>query len=238
MAALGNGRYRPPVHPSRWPLSEAIRRLRTHYGKPLPLPHTDPFAMVLWESCAYLVDDERRTQVYGRLVAKTGADPERIAGMRAGALAELITEGGGMQPAMRAEKLQRAADLVIDLGPGELARLCRKEPDQARRILRKFRGIGEPGAEKILMASGSIESLGLESNGLRVLLRLGFGTATPDYSKTYRSVAADTAREIPATTAGRIAAHQLLRQHGKTLCKTTAPRCGECPLAARCPAAL
>lgn len=222
----------------RWPLPEAIRRLRGHYGKPAPFPVTDPFEMVLWESCAYLVNDDRRKQVYGRLRARTGADPERIAGMKTGALAELITEGGGMQPMMRADKLQRAANLVMDLEPGELARLCRKEPSKARRILRKFRGIGEPGAEKILMASGGVRSLGLESNGLRVLLRLGFGSLSSDYTRTYRSVAADTAAELPATTAGLVAAHQLLRQHGKTLCKTSAPLCGECPLAARCPVAM
>lgn len=223
--------------PPRWPLPEAIRRLRDYYGKPAPFPVTDPFEMVLWESCAYLVDDERRKQVYGRLVAKTGANPERIAGMRTSALAELITDGGGMQPTMRADKLQRAANLMLDLDPRELARLCRKEPVKARRVLRKFRGIGEPGAEKILMASGGLRSLGLESNGLRVLLRLGFGTDSKDYSKTYRSVSTDAAPELPATTAGLIAAHQLLRQHGKTLCKTSAPRCEECPLAARCPVA-
>jgi len=238
LAASGNVRYRPAMPTSRWPLAEAIRRLRGYYGKPAPFPVTDPFEMVLWESCAYLVDDERRKQVYGRLVAKTGGDPERIAATRTATLAELITDGGGMQPMMRADKLQRAANLVMDLGAGELARLCLKDPARARRILRKFRGIGEPGAEKILMASGGVRSLGLESNGLRVLLRLGFGTASRDYSKTYRSVTADAAPELPATTAGLIAAHQLLRQHGKTLCKTNVPLCGDCPLAARCPTAM
>jgi len=226
------------MHPARWPLTEAIHSLRRQYGKPSPLPSTDPFEMVLWESCAYLVDDERRQRVYNRLVAKTGADPARIAAMRTVALAALIEADGGMQPMLRADKLQRAANLTLDLGRAELARLCRKEPIKARRLLRKLRGIGDPDADKILMVSGSLRSLALESNGLRVLRRLGFGKASADNTKTYRSVSADTADELPRTTAGLIEAHQLLRQHGKTLCKAGVPLCGKCRLAARCPSAM
>ena len=48
----------PETRPARWPVTEAIRHLRRRYGKPSRLPATDPFEMVLWESCAYLVDDE------------------------------------------------------------------------------------------------------------------------------------------------------------------------------------
>jgi len=226
------------MHPARWPLIEAIHSLRRQYGKPPRLPSADPFEMVLWESCAYLVDDERRRRVYNRLLAETGADPARIAGMRTVALAALIEADGGMQPMLRADKLQRAANLTLDVGRAELARLCRKEPIKARRTLRKFPGIGDPGADKILMVSGSLRTLGLESNGLRVLRRLGFGKASADYTKTYRSVSADVADELPRTTAGLIEAHQLLRQHGKTLCKAAAPLCGKCRLAARCPSAM
>ena len=223
---------------TRWPLTEAIRRLRKKYGTPSPLAATDPFEMVLWESCAYLVDDERRKRVYDRLVAKTGADPARIAGMRTEVLATLIGPDGGMQPRMRAEKLQRAANLALDVGQDELARLCRSDAAKARRLLKKFPGIGDPGSDKILMVAGGMKTLGLESNGLRVLGRLGFGPVSSDYTRTYRSVSVATADQLPTAVAALIEAHQLLRLHGKTLCKTGVPLCGECPLAARCPSAL
>lgn len=238
MAASGNRRYRQPMRPPRWPLTEAIRRLSRTYGKPAPLVATDPFEMVVWESCAYLVDDERRRRVYDRLVARTGADPARLAGMPASALAALIEADGGMRPMMRAENLQRAANLVLDIGQAELRRLCRTEPDKARPLLKKFRGIADPGADKILMVSGSGETLGLESNGLRVLGRLGFGQVSADYTRTYRSVSLDVGKELPKSAAARIEAHRLLRLHGKTLCKTGMPLCAECPLAARCPSAM
>jgi endonuclease-3 len=222
---------------SRWPLADALARLRARYGAPR-LPVRDPFAMALWESCAYLVDDARRASVYARLRKATGGRPERIAGMPRGALAELIAEDGGMQPAMRAEKLQRAANLALDLGgPAALTALCRKDPAGARRALKRFPGIGDPGADKILMVAGSLATLAPESNGARVLVRLGFGKADARYDRMYRSVAAATAAELPARPADRIAAHLLLRLHGKTLCKAGLPDCPACPLVARCPGA-
>lgn len=193
--------------------------------------------MVLWETCAYLVDDERRELVFNRLMAKTLRDAERIAAMRIEALATLI-EDGGMQPGVRAEKVQGAANLVLDIGQTELARLCKTDPVRARRLLKKFPGVADPGADRILMIAGGAPTLGLESNGVRTLSRLGFGqVVAKDYAKTYRSVSLAAAAELPGTVAARIEAHQLLRRHGKTLCKTSVPLCGECPLAARCPTA-
>jgi len=45
---------------SRWPFATVIEKLRARYGAPDPPPTTDPFALILWENCAYLADDERR----------------------------------------------------------------------------------------------------------------------------------------------------------------------------------
>jgi endonuclease-3 len=56
---------------------------------------------------------------------------------------------------------------------GDLGAALRAAPGKARRALRSFPGIGEPGAEKILLFSGRQARLAPESNGLRVLVRLG-----------------------------------------------------------------
>jgi len=223
---------------TRWPLQDAITQLRRHYGAPPKLPVTDPFELVLWEACAYLVDDARRAKVYARLVRATGAKPERIAAMPPGALAKLIAADGGMHPAMRAEKLQRSATLVLEWGQTELRTLCRTDPARARKLLKQFPGIGDPGADRILMIAGSVRTLAPESNGVRVLCRLGFGKQDARYDRMYASVVAATEPELPAKEPWWVAAHQLLRLHGKTLCKAGVPRCSECPLGARCPSAL
>ena len=221
----------------RWTLREAVARLEKHYGKPAPLRATDPFGMVLWECCAYLVDDAGRRRVYDRLVASTGGDPARIASMKPGALAELIAEDGGMRPPMRAEKLQRASNLVLDIGRTELRALCRTDPSKARPVLLEFPNIGGPGADRILMVAGSLKTLAPDSNAARVLVRLGFGKDDPRYDRMYRSVVEATAPQLPDDTPWRVRAHRLLRQHGQSLCRAAAPRCGECPLAGRCPSA-
>ena len=223
--------------PMRWSLGDVVSRLERHYGRPAPLRATDPVGMVLWESCAYLVDDERRGRVYDRLIAATGGDPERIAAMRPAALAGVIAEDGGMRPMMRADKLQRAADLILDSGRRQLTALCRSDPERAKTVLRKFPGIGGPGADRILMVQGSLKTLAPDSNAARVLCRLGFGAAGPRYDRMYRSVINATTPELPDDRAWLVKAHRLLRQHGQVLCKTSAPRCGECPLASRCPSA-
>ena len=221
----------------RWPLAEAIKRLRKHYGSTPTWPSTDPFDLVLWESCAYLVDDLHRAKVYARLVRATGGRPAQIAGMQAQALARIIEKDGGMSPLMRAEKLQRAANLVLEWGQDELRRLCEEEPERASKLLKQWPGISGPGVDRILMIAGSRRTLAPESNGLRVLVRLGFGVLNTRYEKTYASVAEATAPELPKTPEGLIQAHLLLRRHGKTLCKTARPHCEDCPLSAQCPSA-
>jgi endonuclease-3 len=46
-------------------------------------------------------------------------------------------------------------------------------PPKAKKLLMRFPMIGEPGAEKILLFCGALAVLALESNGLRVLVRVG-----------------------------------------------------------------
>jgi endonuclease III len=76
--------------------------------------------------------------------------------------------------------------------------------------------------------------LALDSNGLRVLLRLGFGREDKNYTKSYRSAQEAAAGDLPPDVGVLIEAHQLLRRHGKELCKANHPRCEICPVRAKC----
>jgi len=115
-----------------------------------------------------------------------------------------------------------------------LSAVLRLPIPQAKKALKKFPGIGDPGAEKILLFAGVLPVLALESNGLRVLSRLGFGREEKNYSTTYRSVQTAVSEGLPADCEWLTRAHQLLRQHGKELCKTTKPKCEACPLRKSC----
>ena len=76
--------------------------------------------------------------------------------------------------------------------------------------------------------------LALESNGLRVLLRLGFGEEKKSYSTTYRLVQKAVEDGLDKDYAWLIQAHLLLRHHGQELCRRTKPECKKCPLALDC----
>jgi endonuclease-3 len=123
---------------------------------------------------------------------------------------------------------------VLNDFDGDLTSALKLPYHKAIKALKKFPSIGEPGAEKILLFSKSFPVLALESNGLRVLLRLGFGKEQKNYSATYRSVREAVADEAVDGYDFLISAHQLLRLHGKQLCKNNAPKCEACPLTKYC----
>ncbi|MCI0410793.1 MAG: hypothetical protein L0191_19900, partial [Acidobacteria bacterium] len=99
--------------------------------------------------------------------------------------------------------------------------------------LRSFPGIGEPGAEKILLFTGRQALLAPESNGLRVLVRLGLVPEAKSYSKMY-AASRQAAKALPPVPSVMQEAHLLLQEHGRTLCKSSAPRCEPCPVARGC----
>ncbi len=94
--------------------------------------------------------------------------------------------------------------------------------------------IGEPGADKILVFAKRARLLPLDSNGLRVLVRLGLITAKKDYRATYRRAQESLAPALPRDPDSLIAAYHLLRRHGQELCRRREPACDRCPLRAYC----
>ena len=214
-------------------LRAAIDRLATFYGRAPRPPAVDPFELVIWENCAYLVDDVRRATTFKRLKRAVGLNPAAILATPLPRLAAIIKEGG-MHAARRAEKLHTAADIALDIGTAALRRAIKRSPEEAKLLLRRFPGIGEPGADKILLLCRGALTLAPDSNALRVLGRLGYGAQSDNYQRTYRSAAHAVASQLPAAFAWSIQAHQLLRRHGQELCKRAAPRCDACPLRADC----
>jgi endonuclease-3 len=215
-------------------LRDRISHLEAFYGPPEPPAVTDPFEMILWENAAYLVDDDRRARVFNRLREEIGLAPEKILETPLEILAGVIRDDGGMQPEHRAGKLVAAAAEILDIGVKKLKELMRTAPEKAHKVLRKFPGIGEPGADKILLFSGAKRTLGPDSNALRVLVRLGFGEEGSSYGQTYRSAAKAVASHLPRDFPWLVRAHQLLRLHGQEICKRSVPLCEACTLTKDC----
>jgi endonuclease-3 len=197
------------------------------YGAQKPPPPRGVFQLVAWEIVAYLVDDERRAAAFAAVKKQIGLTPQAILGADAKALSTVLALGG-IQAPHRAERLRLAAEIAIgdfDSRPDDILALPLAA---ARRALRKFPSVGEPGADKILLFTGSRPVFSLESNGLRVLIRIGFGRESKNYSTTYRSVLDGVQPELPPDVAQLAEAYLLLRRHGQTICKASTPQCGEC----------
>ncbi|MGA7379883.1 MAG: hypothetical protein WBX03_03445 [Terriglobales bacterium] len=214
-------------------LTAIIRSLQKFYGRPKPSKIKDPLELILWENVAYLVDDEKRGAAFALLKKKVGTRAPQILKASDAQLVE-ATRLGGMLPEMRAQRLRQIAEINHWIFKDDLRSVVKKPIAEARRALKKFPSIGDPGAEKILMLTRSHPVLALESNGLRVLVRMGFAEEKKSYSATYRALQSALQTQLPADYDSLIAAHQLLRQHGQELCKRTQPRCEECPVKPQC----
>jgi len=139
-----------------------------------------------------------------------------------------------MRPETRVFRWLDIARITTSQFGGDLDQILAWPFDKAKRALKQFPNIGDPGAEKILALCGRAEGLPLESNGLRVLTRLGYGRVQKSYGAVYRSVQEDLTGQLPSTAADLAEAHLLLRMHSKQLCKEKEPACGACPLAGSC----
>jgi endonuclease-3 len=219
---------------SRSQLVSLVKKLHREYGDLPVLPSTDPFCLILWEQVAYLADDERRAEAYAQLKARVGLTPGDVLEASLETLEEVARVGGAIAVTDRATRMQRTARIAVEEWAGDLLGVLTLPPVEARRTLKRFPMIGEPGADKILMLTRAHPVLALDSNGLRVLLRVGCGEEGKSYSTTYRNVQEALAPVIPPDFDWLIAAHGLLRRHGQVRCKHGAPRCAGCCLRKTC----
>ena len=215
-------------------LSRVVDGLRRHYGRVAPPPAKGAFALVLWEKVAYLADDATRRTAFRALEQRVGLTPRAILAADPELLREIAELGGKVGIVERAQRMRDAAELVIGEFDGSLDGALARPLRDAKRSLQKIYGIGEPGAEKILLLTRSHRVLPLDSNGARALCRIGYGAEHKSYSAMYRSVTGAARPELVDDYDWLIDAHVLLRHHGQELCKTSQPRCEQCPIAGDC----
>jgi endonuclease III len=209
-----------------------VAALKRHLT-PAPVP-TEPFAMILWENIGYLIDDDRRRQLYDAFEVAVGLDPVAIA---AAGAAELMTlaKRGGMRPETRIERWRTIARIVLTQADGDLDATLRALPlAKARALLKTFPVIADPGADKILLFAGIAPRPAVESNGLRALARLGFFQEQASYNRSYKAAIAVLVDGGQPNGAWLIDAHRLLRELGKTTCRRGEPICPACPVDALC----
>ena len=220
------------MNPATITFSKLVNPLEQHYGDPAPPPSTDPLELIIWENIAYLASDKRRAEAFATLKQTIGTHPEQILAAQHSALAAIGK--AGILPDVSAEKLLAIAKIAYEEFDSDLRATLKKPLPQAKKALKRFPSIGDPGAEKILLFTRSYPVMALDSNGLRVLYRVGFAEEQKNYSATYRLAHDAIHGQLPRDYDSLIRAHQLLRQHGQELCKRSKPRCTECPVRNGC----
>ena len=216
--------------PAFWNLVDALER---HYGKPVMPPARGPLELILYENIAYLVSEDRREKAFRELKKRVGTRPEDLL-LAPMELLTTIAAIGGIFPEMRARRLQESARLVRDVCAGNLDTVLATDLSNARRAVRKFPTIGEPGADKILLFTHAFPLLALDSNGVRVLVRFGFAEEKKSYAATYRALQNALGPEIGKECEPLIKAHLLLKRHGQEICRRSAPHCQVCLVRSRC----
>jgi endonuclease III len=212
-------------------LQRIVRLLRTLHGPPDPPPSQDPFELILFENVAYLASPLKRREAFESLRREIGTRPAALLAASRSALERIASRG--ILKRATAEKIQECARIAWSRFGGDLRSIVAGPLDAAKRALRLFPGIGEPGAEKILLFAGARPLLAPDSNALRVLTRLGLVREAASYAGTY-AAAREASRDLPADVPRMQEAHLLLQVHGQTLCRRTAPHCEACPLARGC----
>jgi endonuclease-3 len=213
-------------------LPDLLDHLAALYGEPTLPAERLLFELVVLENVVYLADDEARARAFDLLSASVGVHPDAL--LAAPDVALERATGHGILAGHQADKLREIARLTRDEFNGDLEGVRSLPLPAARRALTRFPSIGEPGAEKILLFGRAHALLGLESNGVRVLTRVGLVAEARSYSATYRSVQRFAAPFADRGYDWLMRAHLLLRQHGQELCRRSRPHCDRCPVSGEC----
>ncbi len=217
--------------PSR--LAKLLDRLEKFYGKPKPPRPTDPYEMILFTNCGYPATDASCTKGFDALKKEVGLRPDDILAAPDAKLAQLMRLGG-IVPELRAVRLKEIAALVKHEFAGDLRAMLKKPLPEARKALKKFPTIGDPGADKILLFTKTAPVAAVPSNCLHVPLRLGFGEEKKNYAAGYRSAQEAIHAELPEECGALLRAYLLLKHHGQELCKRSRPLCEQCPVSSAC----
>lgn len=215
-------------------LSHLLDTLESSYGPPTPGWPTDPYQFLVWWQCGYPPSEEHCARGWAALTQAVGVAPDELLAARRATVARALT-AGGLVPELRAQRLQGIAQRVHHVFAGDLrAALALLPVREARAALRQFPGIGDPGADRILLFAGLAAIAAVPSNCPQVLVRIECGRVPTDYRATYLQAQRLLEEALPATAAARTRAYLLLQQHGQQLCKRTRPRCEKCPIAPSC----
>jgi endonuclease-3 len=214
-------------------IRKLLDQLEKFYGRQEPCWPVDPYQFIVWWHCGYPASDLACTKGWNELNGEVGIEPRDLLTATPQKLAAALKQGG-MVPELRALRLKEIAMRVQDEFGGDLRAGLAGSLSGARKILKKFPGIADPGADRILLFAGVAPIAAVPSNCTQVLVRVLRGREQENYSTNYREAQQAIAAEVPETFDARTRAYLLLKHHGQELCKRTTPKCEKCPVSSNC----
>lgn len=214
-------------------LGRILDTLESCHGPQTARWPTDPYPFLVWWHCGYPPSEERCSLGWESL-NEIGISPERLLRTPSSRLARAL-KAGGIVPELRAGRLKEIAQTVQERFGGDLRSALSGLPlAKVRSTLKKFPGMGDPGADRIMLFGGLAAVPAVPSNCPHVLVRIESGEPHETYNVNYRSAQEIVQREIADTLAARTRAYLLVREHGQRVCKRSNPQCDVCPITASC----
>jgi endonuclease-3 len=214
-------------------LPEIFQQLEQFYGPQQPGWPTDPYLFIVWWHCGYPASEAACNRGWEALSRDVGVDPEQLLAATPARLAQSL-KPGGMVPELRAMRLKEIAARVKDEFAGDLRSALAGPLPEARRKLKRFPNIADPGADRILLFAGIAPMAAVPSNCPHVLVRILYGKERENYGVTYREAQEAITAEVAETLDARTRAYLLLKRHGQEICKSSKPKCDQCPVSRSC----
>ena len=192
-----------------------------------------PYEFIVWWHCGYPPPDSACAKGWERLKSEVGVEPHNLLEATPQKLASAL-KGGGMVPELRALRLKEIAMRVKDEFGGDLCANLKGALSDARKALKKFPNIADPGVDRILLFARIAPVAAVPSNCPHVLVRVLYGKERENYGVNYREAQSRIAAEVPEAFDARMRAYLLLKHHGQEICKRTKPKCEKCPVSSDC----
>ena len=210
-----------------------LDRLEEFHGPQEPCWPVDPYSFLVWWHCGYPASDATCTRGWKALTSEVGVEPRQLLRATQAKLAHAL-KAGGMVPELRALRLHQIVERVANEFGGDLRAALAGPIADVRKALKKFPGIADPGADRILLFGHIAPIAALPSNCPHVLVRIQLGLERENYGVTYREAQSLIEEEIPEQFHARTRAYLLLKEHGQQICKRVKPKCDTCPVSGNC----
>ncbi len=185
-----------------------------------------PFEVLVATILSQATSRENTMRAFQRLMERFELTPQTIAAAPLEEIRECIRPAGLHN--VRALKLKRVAEAIIDEHGGDLEGILMMPLGEARERLLSLPGVGEKTADIMLNFVAGRGTFPVDTHISRISKRLGVVREKAGYEET-RSRLEEL---VPPDMRGRV--HLLLIAFGRRICKARRPMCSICPIRGKC----